>query len=198
MIDLRIVQYSSIELITLEQARLHLRIYETDAGTHPDDSLIEALISASRQYAEQFLGRTLTQTIYEYRIDAFTTEIELPVPPVVLIDGITYLDDDGVRQTVDPLIYELDENPDSPVIKLLADEEWPSGTLVRIQFTAGYVLTEESPLLPILPFTIRAAMLLVIGHLYDNREASTEANLKTLPLGVESLLRPYRVRLGMA
>ena len=49
-----------------------------------------------------------------------------------------------------------------------------------------------------LPKVIRAAMLLVIGHLYEHRSENTEVALQSLPLGVGALLRPRRVRLGMA
>ena len=38
------------------------------------------------------------------------------------------------------------------------------------------------------PQTIIAAMLLIIGHLYDHRSENSEITLKTLPLGIEYLL----------
>lgn len=44
---------------------------------------------------------------------------------------------------------------------------------------------------------IRAAVLLMAGHLYRNREAVTAENAKELPLGVTQLLWPARVGLGV-
>lgn len=38
------------------------------------------------------------------------------------------------------------------------------------------------------PQTIVAAMLLIVGHLYEHRSENTELSLKTLPLGVQYLL----------
>jgi hypothetical protein len=38
------------------------------------------------------------------------------------------------------------------------------------------------------PQTIVAAMLLIIGHLYEHRSENTELNLKTLPMGVQYML----------
>jgi len=44
---------------------------------------------------------------------------------------------------------------------------------------------------------IRAAVLLMAGHLFRNREAVTAENAKELPLGVTQLLWPHRVGLGV-
>lgn len=47
---------------------------------------------------------------------------------------------------------------------------------------------------------IRAAMLLTVGHLYRNREAVVTgqgAAAVELPLGVETMLWPYRIGLGI-
>lgn len=44
---------------------------------------------------------------------------------------------------------------------------------------------------------IKAAILLLTGHLYRNREAVTGESVNELPLGVHSLLWPHRVGLGV-
>ena len=44
---------------------------------------------------------------------------------------------------------------------------------------------------------IRAAVLLMAGHLFRNREAVTAEAAKELPLGVTQLLWPHRVGLGV-
>jgi hypothetical protein len=52
-----------------------------------------------------------------------------------------------------------------------------------------------------LPFEAKAAILLIVGHLYENREEVVEHSNQTLlniPTGAEALLRPLRVRMGMA
>lgn len=43
---------------------------------------------------------------------------------------------------------------------------------------------------------IRAACLLTFGHLYANREA-TGQEAKELPMGVQYLLMPYRLEMGV-
>ena len=68
---------------------------------------------------------------------------------------------------------------------------WPAITAatnaVKIRYLAGYDIDSDGG--EALPKMIRAAVLLVVGHLYANREASTEVALTHIPLGVESLLR---------
>ncbi|MBO9859390.1 head-tail connector protein [Xanthomonas sp. A1809] len=44
---------------------------------------------------------------------------------------------------------------------------------------------------------IIAAVLLITGHLYRNREAVTDETANQLPLGAHALLWPHRVGLGV-
>lgn len=44
---------------------------------------------------------------------------------------------------------------------------------------------------------IRAAILLISGHLYRNREDVVAESVTQLPMGAHSLLWPYRVGLGV-
>ena len=43
----------------------------------------------------------------------------------------------------------------------------------------------------LIPEPLISAMLLLIGHLYENREQSIIGVLNEIPMGVESLLLPY-------
>lgn len=57
----------------------------------------------------------------------------------------------------------------------------------------------ESPeALPmVLNAAVRAAMLLILGHLYANREDVATTAVNKLPMGAHSLLYPHRVGLGV-
>ena len=44
---------------------------------------------------------------------------------------------------------------------------------------------------------IRAAILLMVGHLFRNREAVGEKSFNELPLGFHALLWPHRIGLGV-
>lgn len=44
---------------------------------------------------------------------------------------------------------------------------------------------------------VRAAILLILGHLYANREDVVSTAVNKLPMGAHSLLYPHRVGLGV-
>lgn len=47
--------------------------------------------------------------------------------------------------------------------------------------------------------SVKAAIMLLVGHLYNNRESTVEAKIEMmeLPMGVSYLLTPYRVGMGI-
>lgn len=186
------------ELITLEEARLHLKLdAEGSPAAHPDDSLVEALITAARQAAENFLNAKVGEWELELRLADFADEIEIP-DEVVSIVSVKYIDTAGATQTVDSADYELAGTPQEPILRPVYDGDWPTGVrdqddAVRIRYTTGY--SSGSP--NTLPAAIRAAMLLTIGHLYANRQAVQDRQTYELPLGVAALLMPYRRQMGV-
>lgn len=186
------------ELITLEDARLHLKLdAEGSPPAHPDDDLVEVLITAARQSAENFMNAAVGEYVRELRLATFATEIAIP-DRVVSIGAVTYIDTAGVTQTVNSGAYELAGTPSAPVLRPVYDGEWPTDIraqddAVRIRYTTGYSTGSPNTL----PAAIKAAMLLTIGHLYANRQAVAEKQAYELPLGVMSLLQPYRRQMGV-
>ena len=67
-----------------------------------------------------------------------------------------------------------------------------------IRYTAGYGPQDSDGFGELLPASCKGAMKLMVGHFHAHREAAMEVALSTVPLGVHSRLRPYRVLLGMA
>jgi uncharacterized phiE125 gp8 family phage protein len=51
--------------------------------------------------------------------------------------------------------------------------------------TVGYGTADD------VPATIKAAILMMIGHLYTNREAVSDVPMGTVPLGVTAMLQPF-------
>ena len=70
-------------------------------------------------------------------------------------------------------------------------QTWTRRTLYENENSPGYTEDEDS----ILPGDdVKAAMLLLIGHWYANREAVNIGNITTeIPFAVEALLQPYRI-----
>jgi uncharacterized phiE125 gp8 family phage protein len=211
---IRTVTEPTVEPITLANLRLHLGIepYEVDSsgnGDHPHDAMIMAMLTAARSHAEEFTGRSIALKTYEATFDAFPdgdAELELPHPPLVSIEAVRYVDAAGDLQTLATDRYTSDRtDPTAGWLLCEASSTWPGAATVanavRVEYRAGYQVPEPDSSAEdadTLPGSIRAALLLMVGHLYENREAVANRQVLELPLGVETLLRPYRVRLGMA
>lgn len=193
----------SSEPITLAEARTHLRIEPFGSPLeHPDDPYINSLITIAREFCEQYLERSLATQTVQMVVDNFADTIYLPNAPIQSIDSITYIDINGAIQTLATSVYELDAYENK--IRLKYDQEWPvvrsQEDAVTITFTAGYTNGLSPDTYP-LPAPIKAAMLLIIGNYYENRQqdvlGNTRISFNSLPLGVYNLLQPYRLGLGL-
>lgn len=208
----KVVIAPEAEPIDIDECRSHLESAtygDTDVDLL-DDAMITGWLSAAREWCEQFLGLSLSRRVLEVALDRFpnasddgSAAIELPFGPVLAVQSVGVDSSGGSSTTsssdteLDPTTYLLDDY--SAPHRLLPVTSWPaaSGDLsVRIRYLAGYGVDSDGGVE--LPWAARAAMLLVLGHLYLNREETTEKAMASLPLGAESLLRPLRVRLGMA
>src|ERR1043165_9106345 len=98
--NLRLTDAPSVEPITLEEARDHLRLVASGSpATHPDDDMIEAFITAARQHIDGkdgWLGRCLITQTWELVLDTFPDgEIRLPLSPVQEVVSIKYDDENS-------------------------------------------------------------------------------------------------------
>jgi uncharacterized phiE125 gp8 family phage protein len=173
------------EPITTQEAKDHLRITTTD-----DDTLISAMIVAVREYVENVTSRALITQTWDIFYDQFA-EVELPKPPLQSITTIKYIDTDGVQQTVSASVYTVDTDSDPGRVYLAYNQSWPGirgiNHAVEIRIVAGYGTASA------VPQPIKHAMLLMIGHLYENREATAPLTISEIPMAVDALLAPYRV-----
>jgi uncharacterized phiE125 gp8 family phage protein len=198
---LKLIYRAAGELLTIDELRDHLNIqpYDLDSdggGTHPDDAQIMAMASAARAYCENFTGLVIGPATYELALDEFPEgAIELPVAPISAVEYVTV--GSGSDALIDDSTYTLDLF--SSPARLVPVTSWPSATaatnLIRVRFTAGYGVDSDSEPLP---WEIRAAILLLVGTLYARREDDTDKPITSIPTGIDALLRPRRVRLGMA
>lgn len=188
----------TIEPITLVEARLHLKLDATGSpATHADDALVNTLITSARLHVDGRDGRLsrslITQT-WELVLDKFPLkDIRIPLPPLQSIVSIKYDDLDGNEQTVSSANYVVDTVSTFGWVVPVTGFAWPATmdtiNAVRIRFTAGYGDAAAD-----VPAPIRQAMLLLIGHLYENREeVLVGPGGSMLPMGAEALLSPYEL-----
>ncbi len=213
----KVIVHAAGEQITLERARLHLRVDPDNDSpvSHPDDVLISSLITSAREWAEQYTGQTISPKTLELALDLFPGQedenrwrtgrqvddvITLPRGPLQSILSFTYTDGAGDDQEVTD--YQLDTHSEPPRLKPAAGTSWPAVrtqmNAVRIRYLAGYALSTDSPDTPRLPEVFVQAMLLCIGHWYENREEGSVVKLEEIPLGAKALLRNHRLHTGLA
>lgn len=210
------ITHPTVEPITLDEAALHLKLDSIDSPPeYYDAELVTWQISAAREYCEQYLGRSLALQILEYGSNSFTAwnwqdGIELPMGPVVRVESFSYVNEAGETVILDdgtasPTLvqYELDTYSDPAQVRLPYSGSWPVARShpgsIRIRYLAGYTVPGESPTPDYpLPWSIKAAMLLVLGHLYENRENTSERPPQEIPLGAKALMDPYRLNMGFA
>lgn len=185
-----------LDPVSLAEAKSHLRV---DIGD--DDGLIVGYILAARVHVEQHLNRALLAQTWDFTLDygwpskAWKGQrVVLPMSPVISVTSITYVASDGSSQTLDPSQYKV-ANLDTgeTVIVPAYGLSWPSVrqeiAAVAVRFVAGYGTQPGS-----IPEPIRQAMLLLIAHWYENREAVNAGNIiSELPLACSALLFPYRI-----
>lgn len=157
-----------------------------------EDTLLTGLIQAAREYVEGYQNRALCTQTWELVLDDWPDDdyIEIPLPPLQSVTSIKYKDETGAETTWDGANYIVD--PDSYLGRVVlayglswpTDDLYPAGA-IRIRFVAGYTDV---------PATTKAAMLLLIGHWYENREAVNIGNITSeIPFSVKSLLDMNRV-----
>lgn len=163
----------SVEPISRTEAKTHLR----ETGTEQDD-LIDALIQAAREYAENLTGRAFVQRAFELTLPGFPEDgvIEIPKPPLRSISYVKYIDEGGTLQTLSSTLYQADTYREPGLVKPVYLESWPATrsdfNAVQVGFVAGYPTTgSPEDYVAAIPAVLKHWMKLKIAQLYEHREA---------------------------
>lgn len=213
MMAVKVITAPSVEPISLEQAKAHLRVDTTD-----QDDLIETLITAAREKVEDDTGRALITQTLEIALDYFVAPpdlryvtypyltpakaILLPRPPLIALKRITYYDGDGNEvllhdevgspTVISDLVVDTYSEPGRLVPA--SSGNWPSvqdrANAVVIRYTAGYGSTGDD-----VPERLKQAMKLLIGHYHENPSAVGDPQAE-LPMAYAFLLERLRVLSG--
>jgi uncharacterized phiE125 gp8 family phage protein len=160
------------EPVTLYEAREHLRLSPDQTD---DDSLVLGLLATARRVVERRLGQTLTATQYVATWTESPEVADLPYGPVLVDeDHALVVEADG--DVVSSGSYEIESDVSSITFTSV-----PAGKMV-VTYWAGAV--PGSAIAP----QLRSAILLLVGHLYANREATTADGIGELPMAFEMLL----------
>ena len=155
-----------MSFVTLAEAKLHLRVDGTD-----EDALIGLYINAAEQAAVKALDRgvyadnTALQTAMAAAPAALTAATAAKEAAVTAAEALTDADEKAAALQA-------------------AENAYLRAKVAYRQACDGIVVNDQ----------IKAAVLLIVGHLYANREdVVVGAAVSALPNGADHLLQPYKV-----
>ncbi|MCK6478581.1 MAG: head-tail connector protein [Planctomycetes bacterium] len=184
---LLLLEAPAAPLVSLEDAQVHLR-----AENPEEAALVQSLALAATGQAEAFCRRRFLTQRWRLTLDAFPGgAIVLQYPPLQSVEAVRYLDLDGILQTVPAEDYQVRAAEVPGEVVPAYGKAWPfqlaTEDAVRVEYTCGYGDPED------VPEAIRAAVLLIVGTLYANRETVAPVAMQPIPHSAEWLLGPYRV-----
>jgi uncharacterized phiE125 gp8 family phage protein len=185
----------TVEPVSLQEAKAHLRVNFTD-----DDALIAIYIKTAVAWLEGsgiardgVLGGVMVNQTWRLAVDGPTISGVIPIEhgPVISITEIRAIKD-GVATVWPATNYRLGRDGSTAFVILSSTGSWPDRDdredALQITYLAGY---GEAP--ADVPAPLRAAIMLMVGHFYANREAGASGReLVEIPFGVAELIAPYR------
>ncbi len=153
------------ELVSLDEAKAHCRIDGDDS-----DNLIQGYIDAAMAHFDGYrgiLGRCIMPQDWEVDLPG-PGQHRLPFPDVTRASA-TNTDDAKVACT-------------------LGQDARGSSVIVSAAATVLFTAALPDELLP----AVRVAVLLLVGHWFENREAVSGSAMHNLPMAVDSVLAPIR------
>lgn len=184
--SLSLVTPATAEPVSLRELKDQCRL---EADFTDEDSYLQSLVAAAREYVEDVTWLQLMPASYLLTIDGGfpCRELYLPKPPLQSVTSIKYLDSDGAEQTVSPGIYGVDAHREPGRVYLAYGQSWPTcrsvEQAVRVTFVAGYA--NEA----LVPERLKQAIKILAATWYEHREqVITGTIVQDVPFAVTALL----------
>ena len=191
----------AVEPLALAAVKTYLRVIAND-----QDSVITSLITRARQYVEANAKIQLITATWTLGLGGFPSAqlippgggssvwdtdnaIRPPRPRLQSVTSIKYIDTDEVQQTLDAGDYVVDTLSEPGRIVPSLSTSWPSTldssrAVVEVEYVAGFGDAASD-----VPESIKQAMLLLISHWYEHREAVIDAPVPVeMEIGMRSIL----------
>ena len=173
---IKIISPPSVEPITLEEAKQHLRVDGND-----DDLLIQSLIKQAGEWCEDYQNRKyITQTL-DFVLDTFPNGNAIvfnSCSPVQKVESIKYYDENRQEYLFDESNYIADLDGFVNRAFLNRGKHWPkielqSVNAVRVRVVAGYGDDGDK-----VPEAIKWAIILQMKLLYDDYRPEEKTKLE--------------------
>lgn len=181
--------------VTLAEAKAHLRVDHAE-----DDAMITGMIAAATDHLDGWtgtLGRCLVSQGWTRDADGFPCGAVIPLPFRSASDvEVSYFAPGATERAIfSSDAWFLIQGPRGAAVRLAAGAAWPATAdrpdAVRVVGTYGFGAASD------VPPAIRAAILLMIGDLYKNRETTGvgagAVGAIAMSTTVDSLLAPWRM-----
>ncbi len=166
------------EPISLQEAKDFCRV------THDaEDTLFTSLITAATRHLERDLNISLSEQQWKLTLNWFSDRIALPRGPVITVDAIEYLDEDGALQTADADLYTADLETERQYLarelSIPAPRTKLASNAVAVTYTAGMDDIETGK-------DLWLALQFLIQHFYTRGQSEEPPPL------VRTLSQPYQ------
>lgn len=168
--------------VSLSEAKAHCVVDFTD-----DDTLIGSLVTAATNAVEEMTGKALVSQTWTRESPNAYGKIAIEKRPLISVTGISYFDRDNAEQSADVADFFVYSDEDRAWIEPKPDNDWPDfydrDDALKITFTVGYSTVPEE---------LKQAILMLVSHWYENRNAASEKAMTEIPLGVEAMIGLHR------
>lgn len=185
----QLVNAPLVSPITLPEVKFQLRIEHDE-----DDALITRLIDVATAFADVkgVLGKAMiTQTWADWMGPNPTQSVQLLLGPVQSVNAVKYYDVDGNLQTDTLANYNLFGLPSRKIVEPKSGFNWPvtqdRDDAIQIEYVIGYGDDSSD-----VPRTVRHALMLMVGHWYENREQTQMDQLADIPFGFMELINIHK------
>lgn len=189
----QLVTAPTFPAVTATELETHAR-----AAGQPSDQLA-GHVKAATEWVERVTGRKLVTQTWKLFLDAWPCgdRICIPFGNLQSVTHVKYTDVTGAQSTFSTDYWEASTSREPGVLALSYGCSWPSSTLrvldpIEIQFTCGWTTAEA------VPADLRAAILMLATHFYENRSAveigdSSVVTSKKVEMGVDALIANWRL-----
>jgi len=180
--------------VTLAEVQQHLRLGTLDTAEQAE---INTMIDAATEHAEAFCNRGFRSGTKTEQYDAFPSSESQPF--VLFADAqsvstVSYYDTENVQQTYGTT--RLINRGGRSYVYPAFGAEWPTDSNeLPYNITVTFVDVDEASV----PASVKQAIMLLIGDMYENRENSVTGQGVThvkMTLTAERLLTPFKTRLA--
>jgi len=163
--------------VSLDNMKAHLRVDGSD-----EDMLISAYLNAATAAldGEGELSRAIITQSWDEAFKNPSRDVYLSMKPAASLTSVKYYDTDNVEQTATLGDFTLYSSSDWAFVR---SDSWPATYDRPDAITVRYVAGEASA-----PENIVQAVKLIVSHWYQNREDTSELNLKEIPRAASHLI----------